>query len=173
MSSRTAPSHGQKVDLGQNAPVAREGTGAVASDSLAAESRAFKSENNATPRDYSREELSTSSQAHEGARRNDEFASHSGTGAQHTVDEAPSYVSNQYVRDTSGPHGKNITEDPDLSRDNRNNASFTEFGTKNDPARLAEQKFAAADSTPAAGTAQRQTGISGNGAFDALGSEEA
>lgn len=38
MSSSTAAGHGQKVDLGENAPVKTEGAGIVASESLAAES---------------------------------------------------------------------------------------------------------------------------------------
>lgn len=54
---------------------------------------------------------------------------------------APSYVNSQNYGGLGGPKGKNLTEGGFESND-RKNASFnSEIGSKNDPGRLAEQKF--------------------------------
>ncbi|KAI0124045.1 hypothetical protein BJ170DRAFT_71584 [Xylariales sp. AK1849] len=177
MSSSNAPSHGQKVTLGQNAPVIKEGPGAVASDSLAAESEAFKSGNDVTPQTFTHEDVSSSTKPYAGTSEAKQAASQSGTGASagtgsSHVATAPSYISSQYTQDKAGPHGKNIKEDDRIgTEDKSKNASFTEFGTKNDPGLLAEQKFAATKATPANTTGNRQKGIDGENTYEALGSD--
>lgn len=92
-------------------------------------------------------------------------------GASSTAGTAPSYVNSQY-QDRGGPHGKNLTEGGFESND-RKNASFNqEIGTKNDPGRLAEQKFQRinADAAGDAGM-PRQKGMTGDNEFDALGGD--
>jgi hypothetical protein len=174
--TNTNTSEGQKVNLGRNAPVTHEGVGAVGSDSLASESAAFKSSNEISSSNYS-SEASPAPKPYEGSRGGNastaqKAQSASGTGRlANAVDEAPSYVNTQLnARDKSGPHGKNLTEDGGLTG---KNASFTEFGTQDDPARLAEQKFTAADSATAGNTGGvgRETRIDGKTPYDALGSE--
>lgn len=154
-----------------NAPQIEEGAGAVASDSLAAESTRkggdFSENKNSEPlgvsgsnstlantdtsaaikldpaRDAEAREAnnkarvssSSSTENKEGFKAPGTTGgasdSHAGT--------APSYVNSQYV-DHGKPKGKNLTEDAEL---HGNNASFNnEIGTKNDPGRLAEEKFA-------------------------------
>ncbi|CAG9994042.1 unnamed protein product [Clonostachys byssicola] len=56
--------------------------------------------------------------------------------------EAPSYVNSQYV-DTHGPKGKNLHEgfDDSGTRDGIQAAMNAKIGSKNDPSRLAENKF--------------------------------
>lgn len=92
---------------------------------------------------------------------------------------APSYVGAsdlaQEQEARSGPHGKNITEggfDSDAP-----NASFNQdIGGENDPGRLAEEKFSATNARSGydvGGSGQRQGGVSGGGAYDALGDEGA
>lgn len=169
MSPNKAPSEGQKVTLGKNAPVTREGPGLVDAGSLAAESETFRSANEAAPT-LSHENI-TPSRPHEGRNAPN---SHPNTGvATRNVETAPTYVSSQYIRDPAGPHGKNLKEDDSIGTEDRaKNVSFTEFGTKNDPGRLAEQKFTAMDSTPAASVpGARQKGIDGKTVYDALGSD--
>lgn len=79
-------------------------------------------------------------------------ASSTGTGSASTTtgnsstsqgSAAPSYVNNQYIRDESGPHGKNIQEGIDYSntRDGIQAALNAEPGSKDDPSRVAEQEF--------------------------------
>jgi hypothetical protein len=170
--------HGQKVDLGKNAPVTREGPGAVTSDSLAAESQAFKSANEVSST-VPRENLSTTT--HETGSTQQYSHPDTGASAQRATSgagTAPTYVNsvvNPHGSDTSGPHGKNLKEDEGLSQDKSKNASFTEFGTKKDPGALAEKNFALKDSAVAGGagaTGARQTGVDGKQPFGALSSEE-
>ncbi|RYO83881.1 hypothetical protein DL764_009409 [Monosporascus ibericus] len=155
MSPGKAPSAGQKVTAGQNAPYTSEATGRVAPDSLASESQAFRQANQAIPRQS--ENVSSGTDA-AGA-----------GGATHNADPAPTYVNSQYYRDPSGPHGKNLKEDNSIG--NEKNTSFSEFGTKDDPGAAAEQKFTLADSSNAASTGGRKKEIDGKTPYDALGSE--
>ncbi|KAH9909895.1 hypothetical protein F4778DRAFT_23911 [Xylariomycetidae sp. FL2044] len=171
-----APSEGTKVKPGKDAPVTQEGPGVVAADSLAAESQTFREANQAEPQQVSREDLSAPSKPHEA----DSARDHSSTGtgkssssssAAH-VEPAPTYVQNQYNKYPGGPHGKNIKEDDSIATEDKNkNASFSEFGTKNDPARAAEQKLARADAANPASTGGREKHIDGSTPYDALGRE--
>ncbi|ORY71028.1 uncharacterized protein BCR38DRAFT_2606 [Pseudomassariella vexata] len=171
--SAQAPSEGQKVTLGQNAPITREGSGAVACDSLAAESRAFTSSNEMSTNTQSHDELRSSSKPHESGSTAAYSSTNTGAGSgPNNVDTAPSYVNNQYTQDTKGPHGKNIKEDESIRTGDGNNASFTEFGTDKDPGALAEKKFALADSSTAGSTAARQKSIDGKTPYDVLDPEE-
>jgi hypothetical protein len=164
MSSGKAPSEGTKVTKG--APYTSEATGPVPSDSLAAESKAFTQSNEAQPQDYPKESLTSSSTPREAP------SSGSTSGGPKSVGTAPTYVNNLYHRNESGPHGKNIKEDNSIgTEDQAKNASFSEFGTNEDPARLAEKKFTLADSAAASSTGARQQTLDKSTPYDALGSE--
>ena len=164
------PTHGQKVDLGADAPVTEEGHGKL-SGSLAAESQAFKEANDISEEQTSHrtKETSTSSSkgkhasgsssrqggglgsasdSHRGNSSKDSSAGNKSgfknLGESH-ADPAPTYVNNVLGTNRDpheGPHGTNIKEDDSIrSEDKNNNASFSELGTKADPGRLAEAKF--------------------------------
>lgn len=78
---------------------------------------------------------------------------------------APTYVNAQSIRDPSGPHGKNITEDAEMT--GRPAKFDVEIGSKDDPARQAEKSFAGRQVGGAPG------GGNGNGEqpYEALGRE--
>ena len=89
---------------------------------------------------------------------------------------APGYVGSVVSEATrSGkPKGKNITEGG-FDSDDKNNASFTsDIGDENDPGRLSENKFqrSNAESGPDAGSGPRQKGLTGDGQYDALETEQ-
>ncbi|KAH7033028.1 uncharacterized protein B0I36DRAFT_104118 [Microdochium trichocladiopsis] len=223
------PTHGQKVDLGAAAPVTKEGPGAIAPDSLAAESRAFAEANDVSAEQIShqgKENFGSGSQSHHESGSHPHHKSHSarhGAGSESTsgsvgdghhndkhkdnkgnhkglgssghedknksggkqhaahdhtgtgsktkgskeshshADPAPTYIYNVLGTNRNpheGPHGKN------------RNASFSQFGTKADPGRLAEDNFALRASVGITeSTAPRQKKSSdGNTPFDVLGS---
>lgn len=158
-------SAGTKVTAGQNAPVTQEGPGAVPAGSLAAESQAFQSRN---------ENAGAQSRPQEGSSGTGTGAStgtSSGT-AKANAGTAPTYVENLYHKE-GGPKGKNLKEDPNMEG---TNTSFTEFGTKDDPARAAEDKILRQTITPAASATApesgRQQGKDNQTPFDALGAEK-
>ncbi|KAH6652324.1 hypothetical protein BKA67DRAFT_661071 [Truncatella angustata] len=163
-SGNKATSHGQKVDLGQNAPVTQEGPGAVASDSLAAESSTFKKDNEISTSEIASrhsEQHKSTSRPHEGSHHISGGSTHAGT--------APSYVDSQYTQASGGPHGKNLKEDKSLGTGS--NASFTEIGSKDDPARLAEAKLVAQTASSNAGGVGRETAIDRDNQYDTLKTE--
>lgn len=84
---------------------------------------------------------------------------------------APTYVSNQYTRDTGGPHGKNITEDPEMT--GRPAKFNVEPGSKEDPGRLAEQDLRLKQTRGAPGTGERQDGAGNQQPYGALDNETA
>lgn len=92
----------------------------------------------------------------------------------HQGDTAPTYVHPAHA--TGGkPKGKNLTEggfdDDDVSK----NASFnSDIGDENDPGRAAENKFARenAESGADAGGGPRQKGVSGDGQYDVLETDQ-
>lgn len=169
MPSGTAPSAGTKVTMGKDAPYASEATGAVASDSLAAESQAFRQNNEGAPQAYPHESLTGAS-----SKSSSTPAAASTGSAPASAGTAPSYVQNVYHQDQSGPHGKNIHHDESIATEDKNkNASFSaEIGSENDPARLAEKKFALAGQAPATSIGERQHTVNTETRFDALGSNE-
>ncbi|KAI1447089.1 hypothetical protein F5Y02DRAFT_51503 [Annulohypoxylon stygium] len=168
MTSKT-PSEGTKVTAGRNAPVTTEGPGHVAQDSLAAESQSFRQANEVTLQDQYNEDLRKSGlRPHEGGVHQSASkpldSSAAGT--------APSYVQSQYIKAQGGPHGKNITEDESIGTEDREkNASFSQFGTKADPGRAAEQKFTLGQAANAGSTGGREKGIDGKQPYGVLGSD--
>jgi len=97
--------------------------------------------------------------------------SYSTGGNSSSAETAPSYVNSQFV-DRSGPKGDNLTEGG-FESDDKNNASFhSEIGSKNDPGRLAEEKFQRlnADVGGDAGF-PRQKGTTGTSQYESLSSD--
>lgn len=84
---------------------------------------------------------------------------------------APTYVNNQYNRDSGGPHGKNITEDPELT--GRPAKFDVEPGSKEDPGRVAEQDLRLKQTRGAPGTGERQDGAGNQQPYGALDNETA
>ncbi|KAK7953004.1 hypothetical protein PG988_013698 [Apiospora saccharicola] len=161
MPKSQAPSEGTKVTMGNQAPVTQEGTGAV-QGSLAAESQAFQTSNRVTegaPQEaYSNQESSSISGTDTGLK----------SGSAASAGTAPGYVGNLSNQDASGPHGKNLKEDPQL--EGKNNSG--EFGNANDPGRLAEKKFALGSSTAPIATGGQEEHLDKKSPYDALSSEK-
>ncbi|KAI5458532.1 hypothetical protein BGZ63DRAFT_391565 [Mariannaea sp. PMI_226] len=197
MSTQKAPNAGTKVDLGQNAPVIQEGVGKVSSESLANESvhegdgfatnRDVHSENKPESEQTSRvsyaakaSEANTQSDSSEPtyaskARETTQPTSSSGTeNAQSYDGKAPTYVNNQYERDPSGPHGKNLHEggwDNSKAEDGLKKALNSEPGSTDDPSRLAEQQFQLKQAATGRDAGPREESVKTKTAYDALGSE--
>jgi len=104
----------------------------------------------------------------ENTQRSGTGGSNSGNGA-----TAPSYVSSQYIKDDK-PKGQNLTEGGFDSNDSKNASFTTDIGSKNDPGRLAEQKFQR-ENMQNAGDAgfPRDQGAPGGTTYDALGGDTA
>ncbi|KAI1266693.1 hypothetical protein F5Y18DRAFT_382303 [Xylariaceae sp. FL1019] len=158
-------SHGTKVDLGRNAPKKQEGPGEVLSDSLAAESQAFRKENEVEQHGTGRPQESAHAPG-----TSTKYASESRSAA-----PAPSYVDAQRMQPVHDrPHGKNITESNDLTEDRSKNASFSaEIGSKDDPSLLAEQKLSKQNTSVSGSTGGREKSLDTDTAYDALGEQEA
>jgi len=215
MSATNNPSYGTKV-TDPNAPAIREGAGAVANDSLAADSSradgGFASNRGSEPQGVSGSNSTFANKNTSGAKRldpasdaearqaegdwaeekklgatgtypdsvggqakglaveNTQGSSQTG-GASSNAGTAPSYVSSQYI-DPSGPKGKNLTEGGFDSDDSKNASWNQDIGTKNDPGRLAEDKFERQNAEAGfdAG-APRQKGVTGDNNYDALGGD--
>lgn len=84
---------------------------------------------------------------------------------------APTYVNNQYTSDSGRPHGKNITEDPEMT--GRPAKFNVEPGSKEDPGRLAEQDLRLKQTRGAPGTGDRQDGAGNQQPYGALDNETA
>ncbi|KAI1330123.1 hypothetical protein F5Y16DRAFT_364116 [Xylariaceae sp. FL0255] len=161
-------SRGTKVDLGKDAPVTGEGPGEVFSDSLASESQAFRDANKVSSEQFDKPQESPArapgTSTHHSSKTDSQSQSHA---------TAPSYVQNQFHRDTAGPHGKNLTEDPNMTEDSGKNASFNaEIGSKDDPSLLAEQKMNMRNSDVVGSSGGREVGIDNKTPYDVLGNEE-
>ncbi|CEI65888.1 hypothetical protein FVEN_g7443 [Fusarium venenatum] len=203
------PTHGQKVDLGENAPVKEEGAGKVASESLAAEStkeggefasnEGIRGENQPSSAsenisvghntDTSSAPSSKSTQSSSGKSSADKSSagrttktssalgsnadSKSGQSGSANSGTAPSYVENQYIRSSSGPHGKNATEgfDDSKTKDGLKLALESEPGSENDPSRLAEQQFQERQNAVGRDAGPRQSALSSETPFDSLNNE--
>jgi hypothetical protein len=94
----------------------------------------------------------------------------SGSGGAAVAGTAPTYVNNQYIRDSGGPHGKNITEDPEMTG---RPAKLAEPGSKDDPARVAEQEMLLKQTRGAPGTGERQEAAGNQQPYGALDNETA
>ncbi|KAF4508723.1 hypothetical protein G6O67_005065 [Ophiocordyceps sinensis] len=159
---RKAPNAGTKVSQGQDAPVTREGAGFVAPESLAAESYSgeggFATNRNAQP---------------------DQGSSQSGTGSvaqkpSSNGGTAPSYVASQYQSDSSGPHGKNLTQggfDDARLKDGLKMALNSEPGSANDASRLAEAQLKQGDATQPSATGHREGNLNTKTAYENLDRE--
>ncbi|KAI6776280.1 hypothetical protein HG530_000225 [Fusarium avenaceum] len=188
--SPTTHGKGQKVDLGQDAPIKEEGAGKVAAESLAAESieeggefasnKGIRSENDSNKDTRSENQSSSGSEnTSSGRTAKTSSAPSSGLGsgssagaAPESADTAPSYVDNQYVKG-SGPHGKNLKEGIDYSNteDGLKKALASEPGSEDDPSRLAELQFQRNQSAVGRDAGPKQGELSGKTAFDGLNSE--
>lgn len=154
-----------QVTLGENAPSYREGAGVVVADSLAAESvqagGEFASNRNITTNTSS---SSSSSHHNPASTQPHETPAAAAASRQSTSEQgqpAPTYVNNQSAgaRDTAGPHGKNITEDPEMT--GRPGKFNVEVGSKEDPAREAEKTMLLQQTRGAPGTGEREVGVKG------------
>lgn len=171
MSTNKAPSEGQKVDLGQNAPTKTEGTGAVPSESLAAQSSreggdfssnpSSRSENVPAGRHSSSSTGRTENTSNTGSSQNEGSAASAGT--------APTYVNAQYIK-SSGPHGKNLTEgfDDSKTEDGVQKAFNATPGSINDPSRQAELQFELNQNAQSRGAGPKQGELTNETKFDAL-----
>lgn len=94
-----------------------------------------------------------------------------GSGGASSAGVAPNYVASQYV-DGGLPKGNNLTEGGFSDGDVKNASFNNEIGTKNDPGRLAEEKFQR-QNADAAGDAgmPRQEGVTGENTYDSLGGD--
>jgi hypothetical protein len=190
------------------APPVHEGAGAVASDSLAAESTRsggkFATNHNGEPLDVSGSNSTFANTNTSGAHRLDPAADaksrmtqedaaeekHGASGSSYpdslggqskatavtnttgssetggatsNAGIAPTYVNSQRIKYNGGPHGKNITEGFEGGK-----PVSGDIGSKNDPGRLAEQRFATVNATADLGTVPKQQGVSGENEYDAL-----
>lgn len=130
------------MHLGDSAPVTREGAGAVAPDSLAAESATFTHSNrNAAPGSGPAQTSGKVSAPGEG------LASAGGTSGslenqQSYAGAAPSYVNRLYQADRGGPKGKNLKEVESFGGGAKQGDPFAaEVGGEMDPGRAAEARF--------------------------------
>ncbi|KAG6359132.1 hypothetical protein INS49_012652 [Diaporthe citri] len=163
-----APSEGTKVTLGDKAPVTQEGAGNV-SGSLAAES-AQKGGEFANNRNINDSGNTTGSNA--GAKvQGTSSTNTSASGGAAAASTAPTYVNNQYTSTSGGPHGKNITEDPEMT--GRPAKFNVEPGLKEDPGRVAEQDLRLKQTRGAPGTGERQDGAGNQQPYGALDNETA
>ncbi|KAL7907841.1 hypothetical protein GGI35DRAFT_70055 [Trichoderma velutinum] len=164
---RKNPSEGTKVKPGKDAPVQREGAGIVASESLAAESvqhgGEFAQNRNIQPEVITGSDLKTQS-GREGS------GAGGGNGG-----VAPSYVADQYIKNTGPPHGKNIKEgideDSGKDKDGLKKALRSEPGSEDDPSRLAELEMFKKQSSGARDAGPRQGHLEGESRYDKLDSE--
>ncbi|KAH7226706.1 hypothetical protein BKA60DRAFT_630255 [Fusarium oxysporum] len=171
--SPKAPSHGQKVDLGQNAPVKQEGAGSIPNESLAAESLKEGGEFTSNESIHG-ENQPTSRSENASAGRNTNISSAPSSGsASKSSDSAPSYVENQYIKASGGPHGKNLKEgiDDSNTKDGLKKALGSEPGSQDDPSRLAEQQFQQNQTAAGRDAGPKQSELEGKTAFDALNNE--
>ncbi|KAF9773263.1 hypothetical protein IL306_008958 [Fusarium sp. DS 682] len=185
--SPKAPSHGQKVDLGQNAPVKQEGAGAVPNESLAAESlkeggdftsnegihgenqSASRTENTSAGRNTNTSSAPSSGNA---SKSSGTTSKSSDSAPKSLAGTAPSYVLNQYIKE-SGPHGKNIKEgiDDSNTQDGLKKALEAEPGSQDDPSRVAELQFQQKQTAAGRYAGPKQSGLEDKTAFDALNNE--
>ncbi|KAG7135354.1 hypothetical protein HYQ45_006893 [Verticillium longisporum] len=166
-----APSHGQKVDLGKDAPVTQESTGPVPSGSLANESAK-------TGGDFA-ENSGVQAGSNTGSESSGLVWLRRGNGDTKSAGAqggtAPSYVENQYIRDSSGPHGKNLQEGIDYknTKDGLKAALEAEPGSENDPARAAEQQFLQSQTRAGRDAGPKEFEVGSKTTFDNLEEKQA
>ncbi|KAK2625689.1 hypothetical protein QTJ16_005001 [Diplocarpon rosae] len=193
------PTHGTKV-TDPNAPEVRESAGAIASDSLAAESTradaGFAENRNSEPQGVSDSNSTFANENTSGATRLDpasdaearmaeadraeekklgvaatSYQTHPSSGRASDIGTAPSHASSQF-QDTTRPKGANLTEGGFDSRDSKNASFNSEIGSRDDPGRLAEQKFQRDNAGASAVTGlPNEQGTAGNNTYDSLGGD--
>ncbi|KAI1120743.1 hypothetical protein F5Y10DRAFT_117682 [Nemania abortiva] len=177
--SHKAPSAGTKVSAGRDDATIQEGPGAVKPDSLAAESEAFREANmGGTESQQQRPQEGNAAAAAAPSYPRGAMPGETGSGQREGARSAPTYVDNQYRRDPSGAHGKNIKEDDSIGTgagagdSGAKNASFeAEIGSKDDPSLLAERKMFQANATAAGSTGGRERTVEDANAYDVLGDQ--
>ncbi|KAK1674853.1 hypothetical protein BDP55DRAFT_632506 [Colletotrichum godetiae] len=163
-----APSAGAKVEPSADVrPTRSEATGAVPAGSLAAESASQGGEF-ASNRGVDTTGTAAPSRTGTGGAPGSSAASIPDQAA-----AAPTYVSNQYVRDPNGPHGKNITEGFDTAntKDGVQAAFTAEVGSENDPSRVAEQGLLQSQTKAGRDAGPRQTEVGGETVYEKLKSD--
>ncbi|KAL5089222.1 hypothetical protein Trisim1_005784 [Trichoderma cf. simile WF8] len=182
---RKNPSSGTKVHPGKNDPVHREAAGLVAPESLAAESvqhgGEFAQNRNVQQEGVESSGLKTKSGREGGISSGGKSEGVSGgksagVSGGKSAGEAPGYVADQYIKDTKGPHGKNIKEGVDEGKAGEKNdglarALRSEPGSEDDPSRLAEAQMFQKGSLGARGAGPRQSHLEGETIYDKLDSE--
>ncbi|KAM0273998.1 hypothetical protein ACHAQH_008055 [Verticillium albo-atrum] len=195
-----ATPHGQKVDLGKDAPVTQEPTGAVGSGSLANESAKKGGEfaenrdvQSGSTADSKSSGTSTSDNASSGTSKPSSGSSGSTNNTSSTTTDAsshnksgnkssggqagtaPTYVENQFIRDSSGPHGKNLHEGIDYkdTKDGLKAALNAEAGSENDPGRAAEQQFLQSQTRAGRDAGPKEFEVGSKTTFDSLEEKQA
>ncbi|KAF4451170.1 hypothetical protein F53441_5869 [Fusarium austroafricanum] len=167
------PSHGQKVDLGHEAPIKHEGPGKVAKESLAKESikeggefshnEGIQGENQPPS---GREGTSTehhSKSSHKSAESENTSASRA------TKSSAPGAGSES--KSSGGDHGENKAPMGESNTDGLQKALASEPGSMNDPSRLAERQMLEHNSAVGREGGPRQGEIDSETPFDPLKTE--
>lgn len=150
------PISSSQVTLGENAPVTREGTGQVPSESLAAESLSSGGEFTSNRNTSASSEIPTNP----ASTRPHETPADIASKIPEQGQAAPSYVNvPSNITDSSGPHGKNITEDDGLT--GRPGKFNVEVGSKEDPSREALRSMQLKQTRGAPGTGEREVGERG------------
>ncbi|KAL2211831.1 hypothetical protein CC79DRAFT_1364124 [Sarocladium strictum] len=169
MSTNKAPSEGQKVDLGQNAPTKTEGTGAVPSESLAAQSSREGGDFSSNPSSRSENVPAGGNSSSSTGRTENTSTSSPNEGSAASAGTAPTYVNAQYIK-ASGPHGKNLTEgfDDSKTEDGIQKAFNATPGSIDDPSRQAEQQFELKQNAQSRGAGPKQGELTNETKFDAL-----
>ncbi|KAI4123084.1 MAG: hypothetical protein LQ338_005455 [Usnochroma carphineum] len=87
---------------------------------------------------------------------------------------APGYVASVVSEPVQSgkPHGKNITEGGFEADDGKNVSFNAEIGSQDDPGRAATEQFQTSAQTPAGPKGPRQAGITGDGQYDALETDQ-
>ncbi|KAH7254106.1 uncharacterized protein BKA55DRAFT_593717 [Fusarium redolens] len=154
--SPTAPSHGQK-----------EGGDFTSNEGIHGENQPTRSENTSAGRNTSSAPSSGSASKSSGT-----TSQSSGSAPESLAGSAPSYVNNQYIKE-SGPHGKNLKEgiDDSNTKDGLKKALESEPGSQDDPSRLAEQQFQQNQTAAGRDAGPKQSELEGKTAFDALNNE--
>ncbi|KOS17894.1 hypothetical protein ESCO_002854 [Escovopsis weberi] len=176
---------GDDVDPGREAPVAQEGAGPVAPESLAAESvrsGGAYAANMESGFGSGSEGISSREKMSEGpSAQHIEHAE--GTGATQAEAEAareqgaqaPTYVVDEYLQDRAGPHGRNITEDEMLGEGGEHGRTAGEgegeVGSAGDPGREAERQFALRREMKGRSAGERQEELQTRTRYDILGSD--
>lgn len=93
------------------------------------------------------------------------------SGIEEVMHTAPTYVSSSFVRDTGGPHGKNLKEGG-FEGSGTGKGNLAEPGSLGDPGRVAEAHFAKINKEVGREAGPRQGKLDNEQPYGALGSEK-